>query len=82
MGFNHTKFIKIYRNTNFDMGFQKKTSKGQNSKTIFFGRVSREPPLNNFIFLVFEFFIIIRSVCVKIYIQFTIKNFYFFTNPI
>ena len=27
MGFNHTKFIKIYRNTHSDMGFQKKHQK-------------------------------------------------------
>ena len=43
MGFNHTKFIKICRNTNFDMGFQKKTPRDLNSKVdFFFGRVSRE----------------------------------------
>ena len=29
MGFNHAKFIKIYRNTHFDMGFQKKHQKAK-----------------------------------------------------
>ena len=46
MSSKHTKFIKIYRNTHFDLASQKKTSKKPKFKNyFFFGRVSRELPL-------------------------------------